>query len=203
MEMAPSYSNSFGFSSLPQSVAVTHSIASSMNMGTSSSLRESPIPLQQPRRRNKEQRSIRDTTPTITQRSSGPPVRRVHPLGSSQDIDPDESSSSHESGSHDSTRSKQSATSDSVGATTATLNPTTSDNDVLPPSTTEELPRGDSVVTMYTCLMYSILFSDTEGMSEAMPVALGVGSKVIAKWKGKCWYLATITERGQKGRYVY
>ena len=34
------------------------------------------------------------------------------------------------------------------------------------------------------------------------PTPLGVGSKVIAKWKDKCWYVATITSVGKHGRQV-
>ncbi len=138
MEVAPSYNTSFGFAALPQSVAMTHNIGSSLNTiaRRSLSLRESPVPL--------------------------------HPTQS---------------------------------VMTDLNSPTDSDSFALSPSTTDETSQGTYVVCM-SMLGVQFNFTGSVSASKAIPVTLGVGSKVIAKWKDKCWYVATVVERGKQGRYV-
>ncbi len=150
MELAPCDNTFFGFSSLPQSssmpqsvlssVAMPHNVGPPVNIVSDPPLRESPIPVQ-PQRHGKSRRSTRYTTPIVTQRNSRPPIRRVHPIGSS---DYSESSSSHERCNRECATSKQSAPGNSRSTTAkSTLTPTASDNDsFVLPSSSDERCRG-------------------------------------------------------------
>ncbi|XP_064390108.1 mucin-17-like isoform X4 [Halichondria panicea] len=222
VEMAPRHpliNSSFSFSTSPQLVSTTMipNVGSSMNIITSqSSLVDSPISSQLCGQEN--HRNSRETTPTVSHRNSRPPIRRVYPIPSSEDRDTNSSASSHESIDHDHSTSRtvnrEANTRPSVKTTQepSTIRKRASRLPGATPNATYSLcesvrsasKQAGSSTTHSAQTSRKVpkpTTSATKDGCDAKPAALEVGTKVIAKWKDKCWYMATIiTDKNKQGR---
>lgn len=226
MEIAPkhSFTSSFSFSASPQIIPTTviQNVGPSMNIINSpTTMIESPIPLNP--RGHEDRRSNRETTPSMSHRSSRPPVRRVHPLPS-DDGDSSVNNSSNGTTEQDSCSSKEDESSlppakkskristektKRLGAPSHKTQPASSRNRTRPttsPSSSERVTDShtsalyatNDMCTYSTNIMLHWFCVAADPRAEA--VSIEVGSKVIARWKDKCWYMATIIAKGKQGR---